>query len=80
MKPSDTPIAFIGLGLMGVPMVNNLLKAGFSVTGFDLNAEVAEKFSGQKNFKFSKSPTETVNDASVTIFMLPDSSIIDGVL
>jgi 3-hydroxyisobutyrate dehydrogenase len=80
MKPSDTPIAFIGLGLMGVPMVNNLLKAGFTVTGFDLNAEVAEKFSGQQNFKFSKSPTEAVSDALVTIFMLPDSSIIDGVL
>jgi 3-hydroxyisobutyrate dehydrogenase len=80
MKPSNTPIAFIGLGLMGVPMVNNLLKAGFCVTGFDLNSEVAEKFSGQNNFKFSQTAVEAVSDAAVTILMLPDSSIIDGVI
>jgi len=80
MKPLDTHIAFIGLGLMGVPMVNNLLKAGFTVTGFDLNSAVAEKFSEQKNFKFSKTAIEAVSDAEVTILMLPDSSIIDGVI
>ena len=47
MKPSDTKIAFVGLGLMGVPMAKNLLKAGFQIAGFDLNKEVAEKFSGE---------------------------------
>jgi 3-hydroxyisobutyrate dehydrogenase len=80
MKPLDTHIAFIGLGLMGVPMVNNLLKAGFTVTGFDLNSAVAEKFTEQKNFKFSKTAIDAVSDAEVTILMLPDSSIIDGVI
>jgi 3-hydroxyisobutyrate dehydrogenase len=80
MKSLDTRIAFIGLGLMGVPMVNNLLKAGLTVTGFDLNSVVAEKFSGQKNFKFSSTAVEAVSDAAVTILMLPDSSIIDGVI
>ena len=29
-------IGFIGLGIMGKPMVHNLLKAGFSVTVFDV--------------------------------------------
>ena len=52
MKPSDTKIAFVGLGLMGVPMAKNLLKAGFQIAGFDLNKEVAEKFSGEKGFQF----------------------------
>ena len=28
-------IGFIGLGRMGVPMVGNLLRAGFEVAGFD---------------------------------------------
>ncbi len=32
-------IAFIGLGAMGAPMALNLLKAGHSVTGFDVRAE-----------------------------------------
>jgi 3-hydroxyisobutyrate dehydrogenase len=34
-----TTIGFIGLGSMGLPMATNLLKAGFSVRGFDLRAE-----------------------------------------
>ena len=29
-------IGFIGLGIMGRPMAKNLVKAGFSVTGFDV--------------------------------------------
>ena len=36
-------IGFIGLGIMGKPMVKNLLKAGYDVTAYDLNASaVAE--------------------------------------
>jgi 3-hydroxyisobutyrate dehydrogenase len=80
MKPSDTKIAFIGLGLMGVPMVKNLLKAGYQVVGFDLNKEVAAKFSDDKGFQFVSSPEQAIQDANVTILMLPDSSIIDAVL
>lgn len=37
-------IGFIGLGHMGLPMANNLLKAGHSVTGFDLQQTVLEQF------------------------------------
>jgi len=80
MKPSDTKIAFVGLGLMGVPMAKNLLKAGFQIAGFDLNKEVAEKFSGEKGFHFVSSPEQAIQNANVTILMLPDSSIIDAVL
>jgi 3-hydroxyisobutyrate dehydrogenase len=36
-------IGFIGLGNMGLPMALNLLKAGHSVTGFDLNQAQAKK-------------------------------------
>jgi len=80
MKPSDTKIAFIGLGLMGVPMAKNLLKAGYQVVGFDLNKEVAAKFSNDKGFQFVSSPEQAIQNANVTILMLPDSSIIDAVL
>lgn len=80
MKPSDTKIAFVGLGLMGVPMAKNLLKAGYQIVGFDLNKEVAAKFSGDKGFQFVSSPEQAIEDANITILMLPDSSIIDSVL
>ncbi|MFH1015868.1 MAG: NAD(P)-binding domain-containing protein, partial [Chloroflexota bacterium] len=32
-------IGFIGLGTMGKPMAKNLLKAGFAVTGYDINKD-----------------------------------------
>jgi len=80
MKPSDTKIAFVGLGLMGVPMAKNLLKAGYQVVGFDLNKEVEAKFSNDKGFQFVSSPEQAIQNANVTILMLPDSSIIDAVL
>ena len=32
----DGPIAFLGLGHMGGPMAINLVKAGYTVTGFDV--------------------------------------------
>ncbi|WP_255530931.1 NAD(P)-dependent oxidoreductase [Polynucleobacter sp. UB-Piko-W3] len=80
MQASDTKIAFVGLGLMGVPMAKNLLKAGYQIAGFDLNQEVAVKFSGEKRFQFVSSPEQAIQDANLTILMLPDSAIIDTLL
>lgn len=80
MNPKETKIAFIGLGLMGVPMAHNLLKAGYLVKGFDLNPNVGEKFSDVSGFQLASSPTEAIDGSDVTILMLPDSSIIDAML
>lgn len=80
MQASDTKIAFVGLGLMGVPMAKNLLKAGYQIAGFDLNQEVVAKFSDDKRFEFVSSPEQAIQDAKVTILMLPDSTIIDALL
>ena len=33
---SAKKVGFIGLGNMGLPMASNLVKAGFTVKGFDL--------------------------------------------
>jgi len=30
-------VGFIGLGNMGMPMMKNMLKAGYQVTAFDIN-------------------------------------------
>jgi 3-hydroxyisobutyrate dehydrogenase len=37
-------IGFIGLGNMGLPMARNLIKAGHTVTGYDLNLDAADRF------------------------------------
>jgi len=80
MQASDTKIAFVGLGLMGVPMAKNLLKVGYQITGFDLNPEVAAKFLDDKGFQFVSSPVQAIQDANLTILMLPDSTIVDALL
>jgi len=37
-------IGFIGLGNMGLPMARNLLKAGHTVTGYDINVVASDRF------------------------------------
>src|SRR4051794_37942149 len=38
-----TQISFIGLGNMGFPMAQNLIKAGHAVTGFDVDTAAADR-------------------------------------
>jgi 3-hydroxyisobutyrate dehydrogenase len=77
VKPA---IAFIGLGKMGVPMVHSLLRAGYSVTGFDLNPEAAKGFASTSDFNSAASPAASCAFASLVILMLPDSKIVDNLL
>ena len=37
-----TPVGFVGLGNMGLPMAHNLLKAGFALHVFNRTAAKAE--------------------------------------
>ena len=36
-------IGFIGIGLMGLPMAKNILKAGYNLKAFNRSKEKAEK-------------------------------------
>jgi 3-hydroxyisobutyrate dehydrogenase-like beta-hydroxyacid dehydrogenase len=72
-----TQIAFIGLGHMGLPMARNLLKAGFSVTAFDLAQEALDAFA-QDGGKRAASAAEAVRDAQVVVSMLPASRHVEG--
>jgi 3-hydroxyisobutyrate dehydrogenase len=63
-------IGFIGLGHMGLPMAQNLLKAGHQVEGVDVNAAAVEKLkaSGGVPVEFAKVAAAR---ADVVITMLP---------
>ncbi|WP_313604479.1 3-hydroxyisobutyrate dehydrogenase [Rhizobium sp.] len=65
-----TRIAFIGLGNMGGPMAANLVKAGHSVSGFDLS-EASVKSATEAGVTAAASLTEAVRDAECVITMLP---------
>ena len=72
-------IAFIGLGNMGAPMAQNLLKAGHTVTVFDLN-EAAVKELHTAGAKKSTSPKAAVTEAELVITMLPAAAHVKKVL
>jgi 3-hydroxyisobutyrate dehydrogenase len=73
-------ISFIGLGQMGTPTVRNLLRAGYSVSGFDLNPDAASSFADDKGFSTAKSPQQAALASEVLILMLPDSKVVDNLL
>jgi len=65
-----TTIAFIGLGHMGGPMAANLVKAGHTVSGFDLVPE-ARDAAAAAGVGIAESAAAAVADADVVITMLP---------
>ncbi|UXV29832.1 NAD(P)-binding domain-containing protein [Mammaliicoccus sciuri] len=71
-------IGFVGLGIMGMPMVKNLIKANKDVLVNDLNKE-AEKEVEALGAKVV-SIEEMARDAEVMITMLPNGAIVKSVL
>jgi 3-hydroxyisobutyrate dehydrogenase len=72
-------IGFVGLGQMGLPMVANLLRAGFEVIGNDLVQPDISSLPKPENFKFVTSALDTAS-CDVIILMLPNSKIVDDLL
>ncbi|HYY39323.1 MAG TPA: 3-hydroxyisobutyrate dehydrogenase [Xanthobacteraceae bacterium] len=65
-----TKVGFIGLGNMGMPMAQNLLKAGYEVTGFDLNADATELLAANGGTS-ANSVADACKAAEIVITMLP---------
>ena len=70
-------VAFIGLGNMGGPMAHNLVKAGHTVTGFDLSADALKALAAAGGTAAS-SAAEAVAGAEVVVSMLPASQHVAG--
>jgi 2-hydroxy-3-oxopropionate reductase len=74
-----TTIGFIGLGIMGLPMAKNLLKAGHDVVGYNrsrarIDALVAAGGRG------AGSVAEAAEGAGIVITMVPDSPDVEAVV
>ena len=72
-------IAFIGLGVMGMPMACNLLAAGFKVIGVNRSPQKSAAFV-ERGGRSSSTVAEAVAGADVVITMLPDSSDVEQVV
>ncbi|GAB2509248.1 3-hydroxyisobutyrate dehydrogenase [Microbulbifer agarilyticus] len=68
-------VAFIGLGNMGGPMAANLVKAGFSVTAFDLSEAMLESAVANGCVK-ADSALAAIEHADVVVSMLPSGEAV----
>ncbi len=66
-------IGFIGLGIMGRPMARNLMKAGYSLTVYDVVGPAVEEIATDGATAASSSK-EVAEKAPVVITMVPDSA------
>jgi 2-hydroxy-3-oxopropionate reductase len=73
-----TTVGFIGLGIMGGPMAANLVKAGYSVVGYNRHPEAIERLVAAGG-RAASDVAEAVTGADVVITMLPDSPDVEGV-
>ncbi len=82
MKNTDlagTQIAFLGTGLMGLPMCRRLLEAGYAVRIWNRTAGKAQHLV-ELGGEICNAPAEAVSNAQVVIVMLSDGPVVDEVL
>ncbi|QFT56579.1 3-hydroxyisobutyrate dehydrogenase [Microbulbifer sp. THAF38] len=70
-------VAFLGLGHMGAPMASNLIKAGFSVRGFD-PVETLLQAAVEQGVEKCASAKEAVKGADFVISMLPSDAVVES--
>jgi 2-hydroxy-3-oxopropionate reductase len=72
-------IAFVGLGIMGLPMATNLVRAGHEVAGYNRSAAKTERLAAAGG-RAAPSVADAVRDAEIVITMLPDSPDVEAVV
>ncbi|MFC5719159.1 2-hydroxy-3-oxopropionate reductase [Streptomyces gamaensis] len=77
--PTALPrVAWIGLGVMGSPMAEHLLKAGFHVTGHTLEQHKLDRLAAAGGTP-AASVAEAVRDADVIVTMVPADAEVKAV-
>ncbi|MEV7892713.1 2-hydroxy-3-oxopropionate reductase [Streptomyces cyaneofuscatus] len=71
-------VAWIGLGIMGSPMSENLIKAGYAVTGYTLEQDKIDRLVAAGGSGAS-SIADAVKDADVVITMVPASPQVEAI-
>lgn len=79
MATSKPEISFIGLGAMGFGMATNLVKKGYSVTGFDVWGPTLEKFK-EAGGNAASTPAEAVDNKGFCVVMVATAQQAQEVL
>lgn len=73
-----TPVGFVGLGAMGLPMARNLLKAGYGVRVFNRTVSRAEGLSTQGATVLT-SPRAVAEQAPIVVSIMADDAALESV-
>ncbi len=69
-------IGFIGLGNMGIPMVKNLVRAGYEVRVYNRTVDKAYALQQEADVKIAEHVTELLPDADLIISMLTNDAAV----
>ena len=72
-------VGWIGFGIMGRPMTENLLRAGFAVTGYNRTASRLERFAGAGG-RVADDPRAVAEASDVVVTMVSDTPDVEQVL
>src|SRR6478672_1576371 len=72
-------VAVLGTGIMGAPMVPNLLKAGFQVRVWNRTPDKARVLAAE-GADLAQTPADAVRDAAFVITMLTDGAAVLAVM
>ena len=79
MNPPKKAIGFVGLGVMGLPMAANLIKAGYNLTVHDIRREAMDALV-KLGASPGENPKKVASVSKVIITMLPDSPQVEEVI
>jgi 2-hydroxy-3-oxopropionate reductase len=71
-------VGFIGLGIMGMPMAKNLLKAGNTMCVYDISPKATKEME-QLGAKIASTPREVAEFSEFVMTMLPDAPHVEEV-
>ncbi len=71
-------IAIVGLGNMGRPIAENIMKAGYSLTVYNRTKEKAADLL-EKGAEYAETPRQAAEHADIVLSMLSDDEAVTGV-
>ena len=79
MESTNKTIGFIGLGIMGIPMAKNLIKANFNLVVYNRTHSKTKELA-ELGASVAKSPAEVASQSNYIITMLTDSPDVEEVI
>lgn len=73
-------VSFLGLGIMGYPMAQNLAKAGHELSVWSHTAEKARKLASESGAKACSTPAEAASGSDAIFLCVGDSAMSEQVL